>query len=753
MAERLHPGVYVVETSNPNRPIEGVSTSTAAMVGTSPHGVPGQAKLVTSYEGFRRTFGGHLAGEDGYLGHAVEAFFQAGGTRAYVVRILPGDAKVGQQAVPTPTRGDVNIPAVQFRAIGSGDWSKHLRVFIRPGVANPNTEFGIEVHWSENGVSRLLERFDDLSMDPGHERYFREVIEDDSDFVRVDDAFAAHVDAQASPDLAARPPTLTTADVPASGFEIFAGAELNFTIVDSESDAPLVRTWSPSTLPFVNDVATLDVAALQAALQTALGAPFVVNQSATAVSITVDTASTAAVLTLDIGGQNIDLSGAMLRIFVNGIEHAIDVASAAADAQVDAATLTKTQLKNILDAAIGSTATVATASGNKVTATFDARDEGWQIDLVSTNAGGLNVDIVQGRRAIPNDSLTLKVAEAPSKHFGKTLSSLGFAPSASGFLINSPLNPDARPVPSSLPIHIDGGTDGAAAIGPTDYRTGLRALDRVPVNLVALPGQNGPDYLSIGMAYCDGREDCMFIADGPGSVERDLAVTPEAARAFVEGLPTRSHNAAIFYPWIQIPDPVGAGRNPKRFVPPSGHVAGIIARTDIARGVWKAPAGLESTIRGATGLQYTLLDAEQDLLNPASVNCIRAFPGQGIVVWGSRTLSTDPSWRYLPVRRTALFLKESLRRGLQWAVFEPNDDELWDRIEVSIGSFMLSLYRQGAFQGATPGEAFQVTCDRTTNPQDLVDQGIVTARVAFAPQKPAEFVVIEVSQKTQSGAQ
>jgi phage tail sheath protein FI len=180
-------------------------------------------------------------------------------------------------------------------------------------------------------------------------------------------------------------------------------------------------------------------------------------------------------------------------------------------------------------------------------------------------------------------------------------------------------------------------------------------------------------------------------------------------------------------------------------------MAGIFARTDATRGVWKAPAGIEAVVSGASDLQHRLIDADQDLLNPIGLNCLRQFPNIGIVSWGSRTLASDPEWRYVPVRRTALFLKESLRRGLQWAVFEPNDDELWDRIRINITAFMLGLFRQGAFQGTTPDEAFRVKCDRDTNPQELVDQGIVTAQVAFAPLKPAEFVVIEISQKSLVG--
>jgi phage tail sheath protein FI len=181
-------------------------------------------------------------------------------------------------------------------------------------------------------------------------------------------------------------------------------------------------------------------------------------------------------------------------------------------------------------------------------------------------------------------------------------------------------------------------------------------------------------------------------------------------------------------------------------------MAGIFARTDINRGVWKAPAGIGATISGVIGLQHRLIDADQDLLNPVGVNCLRQMPGAGLIVWGTRTLASDPEWRYVPVRRTALFLKRSLKRGLLWTVFEPNDQDLWDLIRINITSFMLGLFQQGAFQGATPEEAFLVQCDRETNPQELVDQGIVTARVGFAPLKPAEFVVIELFQKSLVGA-
>jgi phage tail sheath protein FI len=200
-------------------------------------------------------------------------------------------------------------------------------------------------------------------------------------------------------------------------------------------------------------------------------------------------------------------------------------------------------------------------------------------------------------------------------------------------------------------------------------------------------------------------------------------------------------------------DPTGVAPDPVP-VPPSGFVAGQYARTDSRRGVWKAPAGTEANVAGAVGLTRQLTDAEQDTLNPIGVNALRFFPASGIVVWGARTLATqaDPEYRYIPIRRLAIFLEQSIYNGIQWAVFEPNDEDLWASLRLNIGAFMMTLFRQGAFQGGTPAQAFFVKCDAQTNPQDQINAGIVTVLVGFAPLRPAEFVVIRISQKTAEAA-
>jgi phage tail sheath protein FI len=183
---------------------------------------------------------------------------------------------------------------------------------------------------------------------------------------------------------------------------------------------------------------------------------------------------------------------------------------------------------------------------------------------------------------------------------------------------------------------------------------------------------------------------------------------------------------------------------------PCGAVAGVFARTDAQRGVWKAPAGMEATLFGVPAFSVALNDGENGELNPLGINCLRTFPGSGQVVWGTRTRVGDDrlasEWKYIPIRRLTLFLEESLYRGTQWVVFEPNDEPLWAKIRLNLRAFMNGLFRQGAFQGSTPDQAFFVKCDNETTTQADRNLGIVNIEVGFAPLKPAEFVVIKIQQ-------
>lgn len=223
----------------------------------------------------------------------------------------------------------------------------------------------------------------------------------------------------------------------------------------------------------------------------------------------------------------------------------------------------------------------------------------------------------------------------------------------------------------------------------------------------------------------------------------------DAAQGWLDAIATaglRHKNAAAYFPWPRIPDPLDENR--LRAIGASGTVAGVYARTDAARGVWKAPAGIESSLRGVLELETKLSDAEQGVLNPKALNGLRTFDNIGTVVWGARTLAgadvLASEWKYVPVRRVALMIEESLYRGLQFAVFEPNDETLWTEIRLVVTAYMQGLFRQGAFQGTSPREAFLVKCDGETTTQADIDLGIVNVLVGFAPLKPAEFVVVSL---------
>jgi uncharacterized protein len=202
-----------------------------------------------------------------------------------------------------------------------------------------------------------------------------------------------------------------------------------------------------------------------------------------------------------------------------------------------------------------------------------------------------------------------------------------------------------------------------------------------------------------------------------------------------------SKYAAMYWPWIKVADPV-AGK--QVFVPPSGHMAGIRARNDSTRGVHKAPAN--EVIRGAVTLELNITKGEHDMLNPVSVNCIRSFRGQGIRVWGARTLSSDPEWRYLNVRRLFNYVEKSILQGTNWVVFEPNDPKLWDSVKRTVTMFLRRVWRDGALFGRQPAQAFFVKCDEENNPPENRDAGILTVEIGIAPVKPAEFVVFRISQ-------
>ena len=275
-------------------------------------------------------------------------------------------------------------------------------------------------------------------------------------------------------------------------------------------------------------------------------------------------------------------------------------------------------------------------------------------------------------------------------------------------------------------------------------RTGLEGFSEVdPIAIVNIPDENKLDGLTRSLIeHCEGMEDRFAILQTQqGVTPNDLSdqVTQGALSNIVSGRGC----AALYYPWIKVLDPM---TNAETLVPPGGHIAGVYARSDIERGVHKVPANEQ--LRGTQGLEHEIRKEDQDSLNPLGINCIRDFPERGIFVWGARTTSPDPRWKYVNVRRLFLFLKESINEGTQWVVFELNNEPLWARVRQSINNFLTAQWKKGAFQGTTPDEAFFVKCDRTTMTQDDIDNGRLICKIGVAPVKPAEFVIFTITQWT-----
>jgi phage tail sheath protein FI len=300
----------------------------------------------------------------------------------------------------------------------------------------------------------------------------------------------------------------------------------------------------------------------------------------------------------------------------------------------------------------------------------------------------------------------------------------------------------------------------ATFFNPADFTAVLQqdtSLDKVSIiNLMVLPGVTDSLVISTAIAFCE-RKLAFLVLDPKitDSADGSLPAFPNLVQTTVEApSQPRSKNAALYFPYLLSSDPASASTTnivtgQPYEIPPAATVAGIYATTDVTRGVWKAPAGFQAATINTLGVvaRGAMTDARQGLLNPLAINCLRDFPNVGTIVFGSRTLdTTDQQWTYVPVRRMALFLEQTFYANLKWVIFEPNASPLWSAITTSLNAFMLGLFRQGAFQGDTPSEAFNVQCDGQTTTQADIDAGIVNIVVSFAPLKPAEFVVVTIAQ-------
>ncbi len=374
---------------------------------------------------------------------------------------------------------------------------------------------------------------------------------------------------------------------------------------------------------------------------------------------------------------------------------------------------------------------------------------------LSLKEGALNNVCARTRRSdlITVEVLETKTSAAPAKGKDKDKDKDEKEP--------APAAAPALPAGSIVPFILCGGTEGElvltlqggssgsvrtatpdAFLGKDDgpgRRTGLQAFqENGNVSIMAIPGVTAPEVQAALIGFCEGKKSCFAILDVP----MELKKTNDVAnfRDMYD-----STYAAMYHPWLEMYD---AGAKRSAYFPPSGAMAGIYARTDIERGVHKAPAN--EVVRGCTGLSCAYNEGEQDILNPIGVNLIRAFTGRGIRVWGARTISSNGLWKYLNVRRLFIYVEESIRANTNWVVFEPNSAVLWGRVTRTIETFLATCWRDGALAGASPAEAFFVECGPTTMTQDDIDNGRLICQIGIAPVKPAEFVIFRITQKTAS---
>jgi uncharacterized protein len=320
------------------------------------------------------------------------------------------------------------------------------------------------------------------------------------------------------------------------------------------------------------------------------------------------------------------------------------------------------------------------------------------------------------------------------------------------------LKPGRYPLEKAAPVPVP--VTGRKFAGSESARNGINGLavaDDVTMVLVpdlvtAATKEDGSLDLNLWKAvqtalisHCEQNGNRMAVLDAPPGMNPQQIKEWRGEVAMYD-----SAYAALYYPWIKVENPIGSNGNAEVFIPPSGHVAGVWARTDETRGVWKAPAN--DTMRGVLDIERTITQNEQSLLNPIGINCIRPFGTRGIRIWGARTLASDSDWRYINVRRLFNMIEATILEGTQYAVFEPNDMSLWEGVSRTLTAFLRGLWSAGALFGATADQAFYVKCDAETNPPESIDEGKLIVEVGIAPVKPAEFVVFRISQQKQSAA-
>lgn len=754
-----YPGVYIEEVPSGVRTIAGVSTSVTAFVGYTAKGPVNKAVRVFNPGDYKRQFGG--LHHDSLVSYAVQQFFQNGGNEAVIVRVASGAAKASVK-LKDPSENEV----LTVSAASEGAWGNDLRLDVDYNTSNPDSTFNLKVTRYElrNGLRVVAEEemFRNLSMSERSSTYVKRVVDSASKLIRLERAAVTFEDHGYS----------LSKDLSDFGSLMFTDEVTNLTgVLDHRNPFTLVLEGDPPE----------DKNELVTAINNAIGTAGLSMEMEVVLANAdgADNAGAGNYIKIKSKGSDFEHSSVVItRAPYKDLAPALGFGLRNGGREKEGASTRRPAVSGTLsdDLAIRMSNPVP-IDGGHVTVKVRDHSSGDEYEQMVTFLESVDIptarDNLQGAiRSVVHPATQNAVVELNAT-FLRVIPS-GNVPNVSIELSGDPvkdgqlrLGDDASGAFYNLRRYSLGtGAEGRAQtnpisggdgdppgvdhfLGDEDAKTGIHALRDVDLfNILSIPATSASEMLETdarsiidsAIAFCEEMR-AFYLVDYP----RDEDFT--SIIAWVSGIGAQK-NAAVYFPRVLIPDPLDGYR--LRDFPSSGVIAGLFARIDEERGVWKAPAGLEAGLSGVQGLTYKLTDPENGVLNKEGINCLRTFPGAGTICWGARTLEgaeiLTSEWKYVPIRRLALFLEESHFRGTKWVVFEPNDEPLWAKIRMNLRAFMMRLFRQGAFQGSTPDKAFYVKCDAETTPQEDRDLGIVNIEVGFAPLKPAEFVIIKIQQ-------
>ncbi|MFW5835128.1 MAG: phage tail sheath family protein, partial [Pseudomonadota bacterium] len=770
-----YPGVYVREEASGARAIGGVATSVACFVGMADKGPMDTPTRVFVMADFERQYGTTSAGE---MADQVRQFYLNGGGEAWIMRIADGDVPA---EVTLRDHADTDI-ALVVTARDAGILGDQIRLEVDYNTARPEETFNLRVFRStllpDGRRSREAEEaYTGLSMRPGAPTFAETAINGASQLITVDAptvpasnrgvSIGGRVLAAAAGDALSELQGLVTTGANALRLQVanHPAVLVNLTAASSAGAdlAAVAATWQADmnealTNATIGDQVEVLISGDDVASGGIDGGRLLrITSDAGAVRITAAPSGDVSVaLGLGVAAGGIEGSAhADLRPAPNGLvarmgTSADDFAGLRTFAGLVGNTITPFAVTDSTPdsphgaaLALGATPLFDDGSSRHLNNVRDALDT--IAGVITANTSGRWTAARHGVRLALTPTDTTANAGA-----GATLTLTGAAIDAVGNVRAYTVGePGGTAGTGPFQVSAVAGIEGSAP-QPTDYGQAYAVIDReIPLfNLLILPRAHGQDddarqaLWGAASAFC-ARKRAFLLVD-PREDWGDIRAAELGVDAIRIGVETR--NAACYWPRVRVAD----GTRQGKAIDPAGSIAGLMARTDSTRGVWKAPAGLEATIRGVIGLERRITDDENGVINPKALNALRVFSA-GVVSWGARTLvgfndSGNIDDKYVPVRRTMLFIEESLYRGLQFAVFEPNDEPLWAQIRLAAGSFMNGLFRQGAFAGSKASDAYFVACDATTTTASDINLGIVNVVVGFAPLKPAEFVILTVKQ-------